>query len=89
MNKKLLFVVAIIFVATLFVGAAVNSYAKTSDDQEAERVVFYDETINEVVGIQPEAPSLWMLPEGEHEVITHDGSTMTVLAENGSWRYIQ
>ena len=90
MNKKLLYIAVILMIAVLFIGASVHSFAQTPEIiEEDELVVYYDTTIKEVVGVEPMSPSLWMLPEGEHMVITHDGVPMTVLAENGSWQYIQ
>lgn len=58
-------------------------------DAHEKDTIFYDETVREVVGIEAEASSLWMLSDGEYQIVTHDGECLTVLVANGSWQYIQ
>ena len=87
MKNTLVFVLAVVIVYVLF--GSIYPSAINDVKNEEKGILFYDETVVEVVGVEEIAPFTWMLPSGEHTVVTIDGSTFTVYASNGSWQYIQ
>lgn len=89
MKNTLVYVLAVVMVAVLLLGFKVQPFAKEDVMNEEEGILFYDETVVEVIGVEEIAPFTWILPSGEHDVITIDGSRLTVEASNGSWQYIQ
>ena len=50
-------------------------------------IVFYDDTAAEVIGCAPEPSGFWLLEDGEYVVNLHDGSSMNLLVDNGSWSW--
>ena len=89
MKNILAYILVIVLVcALLFVLYKIDLFAFNVEKEE-EGILFYDATIVEVIGVEEIAPNTWMLPSGEHRVVTINGETLTVQASNGSWQYIQ
>ena len=89
MKNTLVYVLAVAMVCVLLLGFTINPFAIENVENEEEGILFYDESVVEVIGVEEIAPFTWILPSGEHSVVTIDGSTLTVQASNGSWQYIQ
>ena len=89
MKNTLVYVLAVAMVCVLLLGFTIKPFAKEDVKNEEEGILFYDETVVEVIGVEEIAPFTWIRPSGEHVVITIDGSRLTVEASNGSWQYIQ
>ena len=84
MKKIIAFSLMLVLILGLVIYPAINASAAPAEMLDGP-VVFYDETVDTVEGVTPEAASLWMLPEGCYDVTYLDGSTAVLTVENGSW----
>lgn len=103
MNKMRIFALSVCAAIILAVIGGICTFAINPDttditvadnativDVEAEAsdpVVFYEETVVEVVGCDPEEMGYWMLSDGLYTVNFSDGSSMNLCVDRGSWSW--